>query len=944
LNTIVINPEKNFIDEIFLLLKNDDKNYSNNLVVFPGKRPSHFLLKSIADNLKSSFIPPKILSMDEFIDFLYQKIRIDTKIKTIDAVAILYDIHKKALEPMGGDYFQSPDSFFPLGLKIYRDLEELYIENIKSSNIRQIDLKESSIIPEQTLKRMQSLSFFYDNFYRLISEQGLSTRSFRYREVSENIDSIDLSQYSRLIFAGFFALTTSEKILFRNISKNENAVFIFQEGTGLKEKLLELGIKIDNFVSSKKYDINFNLYSSPDSHGQVYCLGKIIKENLNNVSNEISPVAIVLPSSEILFPLIRQGLSFLNEENYNISLGYPLERTPIFGFLNNLMELINSMDENRVYVPDYLKFALHPYTKNIYFNGRSEVTRIMFHTIEELFSKDSNISFIELTGIEENENILREIYKRIADTENIIKVQDIKEHLKNIHQNTINKFINFQNINDFAKKCSDILIYIFNNSTAKLHPLFYPFSESFLRELDIIEKSMLGNFSFTETSSYFGFFKKYIMTAYNPFEGTPLKNIQILGFLETRNIKFKKVYLLDANEDIIPDTRKDDTLIPFKTRRMLGLPTYLDRDKLTEYYFDVLIKSADEVNIFFVENDKNEKSRFVEKLIWEKQKKDKVIDIKNYIQTVQYKVNLDNPLPEKIDKTPDTISFLKNMHFHATALDTYLKCQLKFYYSYILRLKKKEEISGDIERTDIGQFVHAILKEFFGRKKGRILKQKDLNENEITKITDKFFEENFDAKPKGSLYLIKYQIKNHLKDLINNYYKPLISKERLAIIDTEKSLNIFLGSFILKGRLDSIEKRGDKVYVIDYKTGASPNYLKINFNKLNPEDRSSWDDAIGSIQLPFYILLYSKFSGLNPLDIKAMFLFLGRSYIEKSIEAPLFEKNEEIQKYSILEDIIIKLLNEIIDPLLPFNPAKDKKKTCPDCDFKYICGTQWIVK
>ncbi len=941
---IIISPEKNFIDEIFLLLENENKDFSRNLVVFPGKRPSHFLLKSIADNIKGSFIPPKIFSMDEFIDFLYQKIRIDTKITTIDAVARLYDIHKKSSDNIGGDFFQSPDSFFPLGLKIYRDLEELHIENINSTNIKFIDLTASSAIPEQTLKRMQSLSFFYDNFYNSISEHGLSTRSFRYREVSKNIDSIDLSEFNKLIFAGFFALTNSEKILFKNISKNDNSIFVFQEGSGLKEKLLELEIKTENIPGDKKSDINFNLYSSPDSHGQVYCLGTLLNERLKNISDENSTIAIVLPSSDILFPLIRQGLSFLNEENYNISLGYPLERTPIFGFLNNLMELINSMDEKRVYIPDYLKFVLHPYTKNIYFNGSSEITRIIFHTIEELLSKESNMSFIELCNIEENSNILSEIHRRISDSENIITVENIKEHLKNIHQNTINKFISFRNINDFAKKCSDILFYIFNNSTAKLHPLFYPFSESFLRELDIIGKSLLGNFSFNETSSYFTFFKKYIMTSYNPFEGTPLKNIQILGFLETRNLKFKKLFLLDANEEIIPDIRKDDTLIPFKTRRMLGLPTYLDRDKLSEYYFDVLIKSADEVHIFFVENDKKERSRFVEKLIWEKQKIDKNIEIRSYIQKIQYNINLDNPLPEKIDKTPATISFLKNMHFHSTALDTYLKCQLMFYYSYVLSLKKKEQISGDIEKSDIGQFVHLILKEYFKKKKGKILKQKDLNETELLDIIDNLFEQNYEKEPKGSLYLIKYQIKNHIKDLINYYYRPLISKEQLVIIDTEKDLNISAGSFILKGRIDSIEKRGNKIYIIDFKTGASSNYLKINFKKLNPENRSSWEEAIGSIQLPFYTLLYSKYSGLNPLEINSVFLFLGRSLISKDIEEPLFREGEEKIWYNTLEDIIIKILNEIIDPSIPFNPASNKKSVCPVCDFKYICGTQWIVR
>ena len=47
-------------------------------------------------------------------------------------------------------------------------------------------------------------------------------------------------------------------------------------------------------------------------------------------------------------------------------MGYPLHRTPVYGFFNNLMELVASMEGERVYVPDYLKFVLHPYAKNIF--------------------------------------------------------------------------------------------------------------------------------------------------------------------------------------------------------------------------------------------------------------------------------------------------------------------------------------------------------------------------------------------------------------------------------------------------------------------------------------------------------------------------------------------------------------------------------------------------
>ena len=64
------------------------------------------------------------------------------------------------------------------------------------------------------------------------------------------------------------------------------------------------------------------------------------------------------------------------------------------------------------------------------------------------------------------------------------------------------------------------------------------------------------------------------MTAYTPFVGTPLRGVQVLGFLETRNIPFDRVFFLDVNEGIVPDATREEFFLPFKARQTLGLPTY----------------------------------------------------------------------------------------------------------------------------------------------------------------------------------------------------------------------------------------------------------------------------------------------------------------------------------------------------------------------------------
>jgi len=941
-NTLIIGPQENLIERTASLIGPPRKDYAHNLVVFPGRRPAHFLRRELAQRGKGSYIPPLILSMDGFMDYVTEAVQPMRHMETVDAIAILYQIHRSAPEPLGGESFLTLDSFFSLGIKLFADIEELYIEGVPPAMVKEIQPFTDQMIPKHALARLQSLHFFYKTFYEKISQLGMATRSMRYRMAVERIPESGIDRFEKVIFAGFYALTRCEKDLFRKLLPSEKAIFIFQDGPGLRERLSELGIETKD-VQPSHPEPEIHFYSSPDTHGQVFALGSILREESEKKGLPDEKTTIVLPSSETLFPLLRQGMTCINKDDFNISLGYPLHRTPVFGFLNNLMELIGSMEDDRFYVPDYMKFILHPYMKNIYCKGNAEITRIMFHTIEEILQKSRTRMFATLSDIENNEKILNSITEKLRQEEEGMTRAEIREHLRMVHLNTIEKFLSFRDIGDFAAKCTELLTFVFSNSTARLHPLFYPFSESFIRALDTVSKSLMKDMSFTDRTSYFTFFRKYIMTGHVPFPGTPLKGVQILGFLETRNIRFDTVFILDANEEVIPDTSKENTLLPFKAREILKLPTYLDRDKLSAYYFDNLVRGAKEVHIFFVENDTKERSRFVESLLWDRQKRDRSTRTSDYVQAVQYKVKLGNDTPAGIPKTDRVVSFLKDFTYSATVLDTYLNCPLQFYYSYVLDLGKKEEITGEIERADVGKFVHRVLASYFSRRLNRVLKETDIDLEEMDNLIDDLFGREYGSNPTGAVYLLKAQIKEHLRDYLSKYRIPLIKEKKVTIIGVEEPIEAALNSYKLKGRLDVVEKRDGNICIVDYKSGSYAKNLKINFNKLDPGSRDSWDEAIGSLQLPFYLILYSERHGIKIEDLRGMFMLLGRSLINREIELPLFDTDDESSTFDGLRTVILGLLEEIVDPDVPLGAASNRKTSCPKCDFQYVCGTQWVT-
>lgn len=221
---------------------------------------------------------------------------------------------------------------------------------------------------------------------------------------------------------------------------------------------------------------------------------------------------------------------------------------------------------------------------------------------------------------------------------------------------------------------------------------------------------------------------------------------------------------------------------------------------------------------------------------------------------------------------------------------------------------------------------------------GRTLSEKDMSLKELEGIIRDRFEEHYGQDPTGELYLLKRQIDHHLKDFIKNYQIPKIKECPLEILNLEQRLEVGKESFRLNARLDRIEKRGERTAIIDYKTSANKKYLGINYHKLDRGNRESWAEAIGTLQLPFYLTVYSQATGEKPEGIDGIFLLLGRTRIDTTIELPLFRDEAEFsQRFDDLYHIIFGLLKEIVNPKQPFIPTTMKNR-CDRCLYRHICN------
>ncbi|MBA7686797.1 hypothetical protein ES703_95256 [subsurface metagenome] len=133
--------------------------------------------------------------------------------------------------------------------------------------------------------------------------------------------------------------------------------------------------------------------------------------------------------------------------------------------------------------------------------------------------------------------------------------------------------------------------------------------------------------------------------------------------------------------------------------------------------------------------------------------------------------------------------------------------------------------------------------------------------------------------------------------------------------------------FKIKGWIDRVEEIEGKYYIIDYKTGLIKKPIDVQSPEF-AESRELIRDRMKSLQLPVYIYLYSKGTGIDTNSIRAQFFNL-RNPFEKNI---IDNTNMEI-----FINGLSYILKEIINSDIPFAPDNSDDNYCKYCPFDLIC-------
>jgi len=921
-NIKFITLKENIVEEVGNILLSS-KDISKNIIIFPNRRPGYFLDMYLYEKQKKAFKNPLIFSIDRFIDWAFNLLFSEPykEANELDLIYFLYKDFEKTSKDITliKEENYNLSFFMPWAYKIISDFEEIKINNVKLEELKNYNFILGKDVLEKISgfkNKYETFSKLYEKFYQKCAEMKIYTRAMKYDYVSKNILKLDFSKYENIIFAGFFALTNSEKEIFRYFNKNfNNSTFVYIYSPLLKDEIPFEYIEIPDFKDYKEKNKILFIKTSSE-HEEIFELKNILNNEAKEKKGKLifdSDSLLLIPDSNMILPVVENVLCDIDK--FNISAGYPLKMTPIYSLLKTLFNLISSShltDEYRYDISAYFKFMFHPYIKNLKIGGKAQDTRKYIQELRRKISDDKNlIKYFSLNNLEEISGW---------------------EYLREIH-NLIKPFESIKNIEDFSDKIKNFLIYIIENSTAYLHPYWGYFPQIILEKIAEIKNSRLIELSFESVSSYFSFFESYINFQTYPFKGSPIEGLQCLGFLESRNLKFEKIFFLDVNDGIIPNLKKEDTILPHYIRKKLGLSTYLTSRDIYLYYFENIVFSAKKSYLFYIDDKNREASPFIEKIKWEIQKNGG--DIEEY--TFILNTNFSHKKIKPINKNTDIREYLKNLEYSYSSVDEYLKCQIRFYYSHVLKIKESSEIEISYDKKDIGNLIHQILEKYFTNKKQYSFKDKNKEKKEIINIAEDIFNSIFSKEIIIEEYILKKQILNRLNDFIDFLFDQY---NDISIISCEKeykcNYQTSFGNFILKSKIDRIDERKGEIFIVDYKTSTdAKKYLpynqidKIDFSKNILE----WGRKINSLQLPIYIYVYHKVEKI-PIDkINASIILLG----SKKIKEEVLSKKIKFDFYiEILEKILKSIIND--DKFLP--PLDDKE--CENCPYKIICDRQML--
>lgn len=955
----------------------------NICVVLPSRRAVYYFKQALAKFSNVPFIAPEILAIDDFVMQM-------SGVNQIDAVSLLFELYEifKKYDPEVK--FERFISWAPTLLRDFDTIDLYLVDNPKSifeymSEAKVLErwnpaqLKsgkpafEVTPVLDKYFKLFENIYNVYSDLQKSLTTKGLAYRGMAYRILAESVKQLLIEKnensviFEKYYFIGFNALSASEEKIIETLVKTNRAETLWDADTYFmsSEYNHKAGMLLRSYKNSGRFgkwnwqtdellkgEKQMRIIGVENATLQTKIAGHIYAEAI--AENPEVPTVIVLADENLLQPVIYS----LNERisDFNITMGVSLRGSMLFTLIDAVFELqqniaeFKTKDGGTVKMPKFshrhiFKVLNHPFIRRYEqikyapeIKAKSQERTVFRKTLSEILRTNKvYLSQDEMLDLGENEPIFKILFSRWSDNPQkaLFAFYDLIDELRNVYRDS--------------------------NDAIETEYLYL-----FLTILHRLEKILFQNRELS-LKSFKHFLYELIKQEKIPFSGEPISNLQIMGMLETRCLDFERVIILSVNEGTIPSAKHINSLIPFDACIEYHLPVHSDQDAVMAYHFFRLLQRAKEVDILYVipngeglGGGGSEKSRFILQIENELVKENK--NIKLTYPKIKFGQDNETEVINKIDifKSEDILKSISKLiaekGIYPTSLSNYLKCSLQFYFDKIANISKREEVDENFGADVFGTWIHNTLEKIdkdFGPK----ISEENIETiiGELEKRLDEAYQEKFGGfvVESGMNYLLKQVAQQLLNDFFENqkvsqrFPLEVVQAEQLIEVIFEKVIHGKLQKIKIAGRIDRIEREGNVLKVIDYKTG------KVVAKELEtPKDLTleealveSDKEKLRQLWLYQYLVTKSMFDGKLVLAGEKFenYAVTAKIYSFRNLKEKLevnlsFETDPTIFGFiEKSEGVLTQIITELLNPDINFTQTTDTK-ICERCDFKGICG------
>ena len=945
--------------------------------VFPNRRTGLFFQKYLSEVSEKPLFSPTILTINDLFVQLSGK-------QTADRISMLFKLYDIYLDHSGSS--ETFDEFLYWGEMLLNDFDDIdkYMVDARMLFTNVTDLREiendfsflspeqiaairtfwSSFYPkgdtpnqEQFLAVWQILYALYADLREALAAEGKGYEGMIFREVVELLEKNECCDlpYTKVVFVGLNALSVAEERFLSELQKrgiadfywdyaspkvtdpdNKASYFVERNLRQFPSQLIGNGqLATDNEDGGKKKIEVIGIPSGIGQAKQVHSLlSELCKEDEMS-AEEALRTAVILPDEHLLIPV----LNAIPEQirRINVTMGYPLAGTPVA----SLMEYILALQENIRYVDrrpvfyfrDVLPILNHRYVSTTSPEVVSDLVKDISENNKIYISYDDlnktpllSILFTPVTAVDAFSDyligVLQELNKAVESGK--WKVENIDSDAEQLSTSDSQ----LSTINDIEQEF-----------------IFHYFA-TVNRMKEVMQEANVE----MKIDTYFRLLKRVTDTITIPFHGEPLSGLQIMGVLETRALDFDRLIILSMNEGIFPLRKAANSFIPYNLRRGFGLPTYEHQDSVWAYHFYRLIYRASHVSLLYDTQSNGlqtgEVSRFVHQLHYHYEE-----PIRNKL--VVYNVSSSKTPALQVAKTKEVMNRLAAFRrggeraISASAVNTYLDCPLKFYFSVVEGIREEEEVSETIESNIFGSILHKVMEELYQPFCGKMVtadllkairKDTPMLMGAVARaFAEIFFKTDIVRPLTGQNFLIGEMIRKYVEKVLERDAKLT----PFRYIESEKKIkNLFpladKSEIQLKGFIDRIDEVRDAVRIIDYKSGSGTTQFTSVEALFDKEDK---DRAKAVMQVFMYAWMYGA-KAIQPG------IYYMRTLFSPSFDSGIYRRTDRFKTEQVLdfdnyrtdfENSLRNCLDEIFDTETPFRQTPNGK-ACLYCPFKDICG------